>query len=285
MVVGSRERWLAKALTYGALLAGLVFVALPFVFMVSTSLKPQAYTFEYPPRIIPQDVTLSNYVKALGVGGTSPDRFGLYFLNSLFVAGVTTGLTVFLSSLLAYAFARLKFPGKEPLFYVLLLGMMIPPVMLIIPQFLIAKRLDLLNSLWGLIVVYVAMNLSMQTFLLRGFFEDIPRELEEAVLIDGGGRWTIFWRIVLPLSRPGLAVVAIFTFLYSWDEFPWAHVAIKETTKRTLPIAIALFQNQHLTQWGQVFAASVVALIPVIVIFAVFQRYFIRGIATSGLKG
>lgn len=280
MVVGSRERRLAKVLTYGALLAGLVFVALPFVLMVSTSLKPQAYTFEYPPRLIPHEATLSNYVKAL-----SKDSFGLYFLNSLFVAVITTGLTVFLSSLLAYAFARLKFPAKEPLFYVLLLGMMIPPVMLIIPQFLIAKRLDLLNNLWGLIVVYVAMNLSMQTFLLRGFFEDIPRELEEAVLIDGGGRWTIFWRIVLPLSRPGLAVVAIFTFLYSWDEFPWAHVAIKETTKRTLPIAIALFQNQHLTQWGQVFAASIVALIPVIVIFAVFQRYFIRGIATSGLKG
>jgi ABC-type glycerol-3-phosphate transport system permease component len=280
MVVGSRERRLAKILTYGALLAGLVFVALPFVLMVSTSLKPQAYTFEYPPRLIPQEITLSNYVKAL-----SKDSFGLYFLNSLFVAVIATGLTVFLSSLLAYAFARLEFPAKESLFYVLLLGMMIPPVMLIIPQFLIAKRLDLLNNLWGLIVVYVAMNLSMQTFLLRGFFEDIPRELEEAVLIDGGGRWTIFWRIVLPLSRPGLAVVAIFTFLYSWDEFPWAHVAIKETTKRTLPIAIALFQNQHLTQWGQVFAASIVALIPVIVIFAVFQRYFIRGIATSGLKG
>jgi ABC-type glycerol-3-phosphate transport system permease component len=255
-------------------------VALPFVLMLSTSLKPQAYTFEYPPRIIPQQVTLSNYVNALG-----KDRFGLYFLNSLIVAGITTGLTVFLSSLLAYAFARLRFPAKEPLFYTLLLGMMIPPVMLIIPQFLIAKELHLLNNLWGLIVVYVAMNLSMQTFLLRGFFEDIPRDLEEAVLIDGGSRWTIFWRIVLPLSRPGLAVVAIFTFLYSWDEFPWAHVAIKETTKRTLPIAIALFQNQHLTQWGQVFAASTVALIPVIVIFAVFQRQFIRGVATSGLKG
>lgn len=280
MVVGARERRLAKALTYGALLAGLVFVAIPFVFMVSTSLKPQAYTFEYPPRIIPHEVTLSNYVNALG-----KDRFGLYFLNSLFVAAITTGLTVFLSSLLAYAFARLRFPAKGPLFYILLLGMMIPPVMLIIPQFLVAKELDLLNNLWGLIVVYVAMNLSMQTFLLRGFFEDIPRDLEEAVLIDGGSRWTIFWRIVLPLSRPGLAVVAIFTFLYSWDEFPWAHVAIKETTKRTLPIAIALFQNQHLTQWGQVFAASTVALIPVIIIFALFQRQFIRGVATSGLKG
>jgi len=125
----------------------------------------------------------------------------------------------------------------------------------------------------------------MNTFLLRGYFEGIPRDLEEAALIDGANQPQIFLRVVIPLSRPGLAVVTIFTFLYSWDEFPWAHVAIKETTRRTLPIAIALFQSQHLTEWGQVFAASIVALIPVVIVFAVFQRYFIRGIATTGLKG
>ena len=209
----------------------------------------------------------------------------MYFLNSLFVAVTSTALTVLVSGLLAYAFARLKFPGREALFYILLLGMMIPPVMLIIPQFLVAKSLQLFNSHLGLILVYVTMNLSMQTFLLRGFFESLPRELEEAALIDGGNRWTIFWRIVLPLSRPGLAVVTIFTFLYSWDEFPWAHVAIKETTRRTLPIAIALFQSEHLTEWGQVFAASIVALVPVVIVFVVFQRHFIRGIASTGLKG
>jgi len=163
--------------------------------------------------------------------------------------------------------------------------MMIPPVMLIIPQFIVAKYLHLLNSLVGLIVVYVTMNLALQTFLLRGFFEGVPRELEDAARIDGASHWTIFRRIVLPLSRPGLAVVAIFTFLYSWDEFPWAHVAIQETARRTLPIAIALFQSEHLTEWGQVFAASIVALVPVVIVFILFQRHFIRGIATTGLKG
>ena len=280
MVTGSRQFWQSRALTYLLLLAGLAIVVVPFLFMVSTSLKPQAYTFEYPPRLLPREVTLNNYVQAL-----DKDRFALYFANSFFVAVSSTALTVLISSLLAYAFARMEFPGKEPIFYAFLVGTMIPPVMLIIPQFLIAKWLHLLNSLWGLILVYIAMNLPMQTFLLRGFFEDIPQELEDAVLIDGGSRWTIFWRIVLPLSRPGLAVVVIFTFLYSWDEFPWAHVAIKETSRRTLPIAIALFQNQHLTQWGQVFAASIVALVPVITVFVIFQRHFIRGIATSGLKG
>jgi multiple sugar transport system permease protein len=194
-------------------------------------------------------------------------------------------LTVFISSLLAYAFARMQFMGKEILFYGLLIGMMIPPVMLIIPQFIVAKQLHLLDKLAGLVVVYITMNLSMQTFLLRGFFEAIPKDLEDAALIDGASEWSIFWRVVIPLSRPGLAVVTIFTFLYAWGEFPWAHVAIKETTRRTLPIAIALFQSQHLTEWGQVFAASIVALIPVVIVFAVFQRYFIRGISTTGLKG
>ena len=274
------QRTLGRLLTYTLLLLGAGIVAVPFWYMVVTSLKPQSYIFEIPPRLWPQPATLNNYVVAL-----SKDLFGLYFLNSVVVAVSSTALTVLVSGLLAYAFARLEFPGREALFYVFLAGMMIPPVMLIIPQFIVAKTLHLFNSLLGLIVVYVTMNLSMQTFLLRGFFEGLPRDLEEAALIDGAGRWTIFRRIVLPLSRPGLAVVTIFTFLYSWDEFPWAHVAIKETTRRTLPIAIALFQSEHLTEWGQVFAASIVALIPVVVVFVVFQRYFIRGIATTGLKG
>ncbi len=274
------QRRLGRWLTYTLLLLGAGIVAVPFWYMVVTSLKPQSYIFEIPPRLWPQPATLNNYVVAL-----SKDLFGLYFLNSVVVAVSSTALTVLVSGLLAYAFARLEFPGREALFYVFLVGMMIPPVMLIIPQFIVAKTLHLFNSLPGLIVVYVTMNLSMQTFLLRGFFEGLPRDLEEAALIDGAGRWTIFRRIVLPLSRPGLAVVTIFTFLYSWDEFPWAHVAIKETTRRTLPIAIALFQSEHLTEWGQVFAASIVALIPVVVVFVVFQRYFIRGIATTGLKG
>jgi multiple sugar transport system permease protein len=275
-----RKRYFKHWLTYACLLAGAAIVFIPFWYMLVTSLKPQAYIFEFPPRLIPQTVTLDNYTSAL-----SKDLFGLYFLNSLFVAVTSTAVTVLISSMLAYAFARLSFPGKETLFYLFLLGMMIPPVMLIIPQFIIAKQLDLLDKFSGLIAVYVTMNLSMNTFLLRGFFEGIPRELEEAALMDGAGPLTIFWRIVLPLSGPGLAVTTIFTFLYSWDEFPWAHVAIRETTRRTLPIAIALFQTQHLTEWGQVFAASIVAIIPVILVFILFQRHFIRGIATSGLKG
>lgn len=281
MIAGTRAKTRAgRLLTYSLLIAGLVVVTLPFWYMAVTSLKPQAFVFEFPPKLWPTQPTISNYIEALG-----KDDFAVYFLNSVIVATATTALTVGISALMAYAFARLEFPGKEIVFYGLLLGMMIPPVMLIIPQFIVAKNLHLLNSLPGLILVYITMNLSVQTFLLRGFFEGIPKSLEEAAIVEGASRWMIFRRVALPLVRPGLAVVAIFTFLYAWDEFPWANVAIKETSKRTLPIGIALFQSEHLTEWGQVFAASIVAIVPVVLVFVVFQRYFIRGDISSGMKG
>lgn len=274
------RRRIDRSVSHLLLAAGAVVVTLPFVFMVSTALKSRTQVLEFPPRLLPTDPTTVNFTDVF-----TTEQFDVYFLNSLTVAVAATAGTLVISSLLAYAFARFEFPGKELLFYGLLLGIMIPPVMLIIPQFLVSRTLGLLNSLLGLIVVYITMNLSLQTFLLRGFFEDIPRELEEAAVIDGASPRTILWKIILPLSRPGLAVVAIFTFLYSWDEFPWAHVAIQETSKRTLPIAIALFHGQHSTQWGLVFAASIIAVIPIVLLFAFLQRYFIRGISTSGVKG
>jgi len=275
----TKEERIFRNIAYILLICGVAITLVPFIYMISASFKSQIYTFEYPPRLIPRDPTLVNYIKALG-----KDLFGINLLNSFFVATVTTVSTVFISSLMAYAFSRMRFPGKEVFFYILLLGMMIPPVMLIIPQFIIVKNLHLLDNLWGLIVVYISVTLSMQTFLLRSFFETIPRELEEAVLVDGGTRWDIFRKIILPLSKPGLAVVAIFTFLYAWDEFPWAHVAIREGSRRTLPVAIALFQSQYLTQWGLLFAATTVASIPAVMVFVIFQRYFIQGVITSGLK-
>ena len=275
-----REKTTGMIARYALLIFGSLIVLIPFLFMVSTSLKPQAYTLENPPRLIPTVATFDNYTAVM-----SKQNLPVYFLNSLIVAVSTTGLTVLISSMLAYAFALMEFRGKTLLFSILLLGMMIPAVMLIVPQFLVAKQLGLLNSLPGLIVVYVTMSLSMQTFLLRGVFAGVPRDLLDAALIDGGNQWTLFRRIVLPLSGPGLATVVIFTFLYSWDEFPWANVAIQAVSRRTLPIAIALFHRPDLTLWGQVFAMSIIALIPVLIVFLIFQRYFVAGVSTTGLKG
>jgi multiple sugar transport system permease protein len=189
-----------------------------------------------------------------------------------------------LSSLLAYAFARWDFPGRQFLFYTMLGTMMIPTLVLIIPQFVLAKNLHLLDSLWGLVVVYSA-GTAFNMFLLRGFFEEIPQDLFDAATIDGAGAFRTFWSIALPLARPALAAVAIFSFLGAWDEFTWALTAINNQDLYTLPIALRLFQQQHGTEWGVVFAASAIAVLPTILVFVIFQRHFIKGITSGAVKG
>jgi len=274
-----RSKTIKDTIAYIFLFLGVGAVMLPFMFMISTALKPHTFVFEIPPRLIPAEVTGDNFIAAL-----TKESFGGYFLNSLIVGISTTATTIVLSAMMAYAFARIDFPGRKALFYTLLLGMMVPSVMLIIPQFIMSKQLDSLDTRYGLVLVYTTMCIAQQTFLLKGYFSKVPKELEEAAFIDGASRMKIFWKIIMPLSKPGLATVTIFTFLYSWDEFAFAHVSIQTIAKRTLPIAIALFQSQYLTQWGLVFAASLISLVPVIAVFTVFQKYFVKGISTAGLK-
>ena len=270
----------AALIRYLLLIVGAVVMVTPFVYMVSTSFKAQAYVLTIPPQFIPQPATTVNYSDAWG----SQD-FSRYFLNSLLVAVVTTAISLLLSSMMAYAFARFNFAGREVLFRILLLGLMVPAIMLIIPQFILAKYLGLLDSLTGLIVFYVAGSLSLNTFLLRGFFQSIPVELDQAMQVDGAGPWVRYYRLVLPLAKPALATATIFTFLASWDEFPWALTIINTPQKRTLPLAIQLFQGQNATQWGLVFAASLIAIVPVIIVFLIFQRYFVQGLTSGAVKG
>jgi len=280
VIAGTRRRRSAVTTVRYVLLVGAAIVlALPFAYMVSTSLKAHSLLLEYPPRLIPSDPTLDNYVQAWGA-----NNFGRYFLNSTFVAIATTAGTVLLASMMAYGFARFRFPGKGVLFGMVVVGLTIPTMMLIIPQFLLAKDLGLLNSLPGLIPFYVGTQIAFSTFLLRAFFEQIPGELDEAMLIDGGGAWRRYWNLAVPLSRPALATVAIFTFLGSWDEFVWALTVINDVSQRTLPIGIALFRGQHGTSWGLVFAASVIAVLPVIVVYVVFQRHLVAGLTNGALK-
>lgn len=273
-----RKPW-QKLVLYITLALGALVMIFPFLWMASTALKQHAYVIETPPRLLPPDPTLDNFDHAW-----KANNFQLYFGNSLIVAFTTTALSVFFSAMAAYAFARFKFPGKELVFYAFLLTMMMPGLVLIIPQFLLAKTFHLRNSLWGLVLVYVAMSVPLNSFLLRGFFEGLPRELEEAVLLDGGGYFTIFFQIVLPLSTPALATVAIFTFLFSWDEYIWALTAIDKVANRTLPVAIATFQGQHATEWGLVFAASLIAMIPVITVFIFLQKYFVKGLTAGAFR-
>lgn len=265
---------------YVALIVGVFVMVTPFLYMLSASFQSQAYVLTIPPQFIPSPATTGNYSQAIGA-----ENFLLYFANSLIVAVISTAGSVALSSMMAFAFARFAFPAKEVIFRLLLVGLTIPAVMLLIPQFILAKNLHLLDSLGGLIFFYIAGTLSLNTFLMRSFFSSIPGELDSAMQVDGANAWTRYWRLALPLARPALAVATIFTFLNSWDEYPIALTMINNTDNATLPLAIATYQGQHATQWGLVFAASLIAVVPVLVVFIVFQRYFVQGITSGAVKG
>ncbi len=264
------------------LVAGAAVTVTPFLYLLGISFTPNAFVLTTPPQFIPESPTLGNYEQALAA-----QDIPRAFLNSLGVAVVSTALSLLLSSMMAFAFARFVFPFREAIFRILLIGLMIPAVMLLIPQFVLAKHLDLLDSYAGLVVFYVAGSLALNTFLLRGFFESIPGELDQAMSLDGAGAWTRYWRLALPLAKPGLATATIFTFLGSWDEFTWALTILNDPEIRTLPIAIRLLAGvgNNAVQWGVVFAASAIAVIPVIVVFLVFQRYFVQGLTSGAVKG
>ncbi|MEQ6358325.1 carbohydrate ABC transporter permease [Thermoanaerobacter thermohydrosulfuricus] len=195
-------------------------------------------------------------------------------------------MSLFISTLSAYGFARFNFPGKNLIFNIYLFTMMVPGVLNIVAQYTVINGMHLVDTYTGLLLLYVGGGIAGNTFFLKGFFEQIPRELEESIIIDGGSRWTIYRHIILPLSKPALATFAIFAFSGTWDEFFTALTLIKTPIKRTLPIAIRMFQGQFATKWGLVFAASLIAVIPIILIFIIFQKYFIRGgIQEGALKG
>lgn len=269
-------RWVAFAI---AVAFALVMVA-PFALMISTAFKPHAYVLEIPPKLIPDAPTLDNFIQAI-----TTNDFGRYFLNSVLVATLSTTVSVLLASMLAFTFARFEFPGRRILFGALLFTIMVPGLVLLIPQFVLARNLGLLNSLWGLVVVYSVLNLGLNTFLLRGFFAAMPQEIFDAAEVDGAGPWRLYRSVAMPLARPGIATVTIFSFLAAWDEFTWAIVTLSDRELYTLPVAIRLFQRANGTEWGLVFAASLIALAPVLALFVVLQRHVVSGAFQGATKG
>lgn len=251
----------------------------PLVYMALISFKENAYSLTGPADLSSGTYSLANYAQAWTAGG-----LGVSFLNSLAVALLTMVAVVLLGSMMAYAFARFDFPGRRIAFALIIFELMVPAIMLVIPQFVLAKSLHLLDNRMGLLLIYIGTNLAFNTFLLYGFFRGIPAELDEAMRIDGAGAWRRYWQLALPLARPALATAAIFSFLGSWDEYVWAMTIITDPAKRTLPLAIALFSGAHATNWGLTFAASVIALVPVLIVFFLFQRQLVGGITAGALK-
>lgn len=272
-------RMLTRSLLYLLVAAGALIMIGPMVYMLSTSFMPHAYVLKTPPDFIPSHPTFANYVSAW-----QANNFGQAFLNSTIVASCATVLNVLLAASLAYAFARYPFPGRSVLFYGMLATMTVPSLVLIIPQFVLASHLHLTNSRLGLILIYAA-GMGFSVYLLKAYFEDMPQDLFDAAALDGCGVFRTLWYIALPLARPALAAATIFAFAGNWDEFTLALTLNNDQSFYTLPVAIQQFYSNHGTDWGVVFAATTIAMIPILVIFLLFQRQFVSGITAGALKG
>lgn len=264
------------------LVIALIFAAvsvLPLLYMVSLSFQPPGDIAINEAGMIPTHPVVGNYISAW-----TENSFGHYFFNSLVVSLAAVALTLAFSSLAAFAFARYKFPLKEVIFYLFLASLAVPSLELIIPQFLLMDRLRLLDSLTGLVLIYSTSNLPFSIFLLRGFFEGVPREYEESFRLDGAGTLRVLTRLIMPLSLPAVSAVAMFTFNFAWDEYPIALTLINSPSHRTLPIGLALFIGAHTTAWGPFMAGSVIATVPLVIVYFVSQRWFRSGISLGGIR-
>lgn len=251
---------------------------MPFIWMVATSLKDTGAVFEYPPNFLPRPLVWKNYRDIFEVL-----PFARFFLNSLFVASAVTLLQLVTCSMAAYAFARLRFPGRDALFLGYLGTLMIPAQVVIIPNFILLRYLGWIDSYQALILP--AAFSAFGTFLLRQYFLTIPGELEDAAVVDGASHFQIYWRVILPLSGPALSALAIFTFLFNWNSFLYPLVVTNSTRMSTLTVGLNTLQGQYNTAWTLLMAGSVIALLPVLLVFIFAQRYFISGITLTGIGG
>jgi multiple sugar transport system permease protein len=252
-------------------------VVFPFIWMVLTSFKPENDIVKFPPQLFPEHLTLDAYAD---VWRRVP--FGRFFLNSVLFAGGVTIISLVLDSLTAYALSRLRFPGRDVLFVLILIALMIPFQVTFIPLYVTVHDLGLTNTFGGLIIPRATNAFGI--FLLRQFFSTLPRELDDAARVDGASEFYIYRRIVLPLSIPALTTLAIFHFMYNWNDFLWPLLITTSTEMRTLPAGLALFMGQHVVEYALLMAGGVLALAPLFIAFLFAQQYFVRGIALSGLK-
>lgn len=267
----------------------LIFVSLlsifPFIWLISTSLKGASENiFAYPPTIIPSDFTLSNYL-----GVWNKVDFIAYFVNSMVVAGGTVFLNLLLSALAAYPLARMNFHGKKVMFFAVLATIMVPFQAIMLPVYLITIKLNLVDSVnnfmgyLGLIMPFAVSAFGI--FLMRQAFLAIPKEMEEAAIVDGCNVFQVFWRIILPMVKPSLAVLAIFTFIGSWGEFLWPSIVLTKEAMYTLPVGVNNLQGMFSSNWRFIAAGSILSTIPIIIFFLAMQKYFISGENDGAIKG
>jgi multiple sugar transport system permease protein len=267
-----------KPWVYTGLVIGLFFVAAPFVWLLLNSLKTRDEVAQLPPTWWPHELSVVGFTELF-----ETQNFGRFFFNSVVVAvAVTLGNMVF-CSMLGYALAKIEFRGKKVIMGLVMAKLMIPGLMTLVPTFVIVAKMDLVNTYTGLILPFLATPLGV--FLMRQFMMGIPDELTDAARIDGAGEWRIFFRIVLPLCKPALATLGILTFLGNWNSFLWPLMSAQDSDHYTLPVALALFQSDHInSDRGLVLAGAVVTVVPILIVFLLLQRHFVRGVAMTGIK-
>lgn len=275
-----RQQNIQLALRYVILIFIALLVLVPLIWMLSTSFKPKSQWFSRTVDWLPRTFTLDNYTKILN-NRTTP--IGLWFLNSMILGTITTTLTLVVDALAAYAYARLEFPGRRALFGLILATLFLPGVMFLVPNFITVFRLGMLNTFQGVFLPALASVFGV--FFLRQFFETIPRELEEAAQIDGATTFQTFWSVVLPLSRPALATLAVITFLASWNDFLWPLLVLQERALQTLPPGLRTLQGAYTAEYGQMMAGAAIAAVPVLLLYIFTQRYIVQSVATTGIKG
>ena len=265
-----------RAVVWVLLLAGGILMVIPFVYMLSTSLKSNAEVYELS--LLPRAPTLANYRRLAGASG-----FPRWFLNSLAIAVVTTVSVLFFDSLVGYTLAKFRFRGRRVVFLAILSTLMIPTEMLVLPWYVMSKNLGWLDTYWG--IMFPGMMTGFGTFLMKQFFESVPDELLEAGRVDGLGEFQIWWRIAMPLVGPALSALAIFTFLGNWTAFLWPLISTTKRELYTLPVGFASFSGEFQREWEMVMAGASVATLPVLLVFILLQKYIVRGVMLAGIKG
>jgi multiple sugar transport system permease protein len=275
---GVGESWLYSIAINGALFALTVLTLAPLLWMVSVSFMASGEASRFPPPLLPGTATFENYRQLfarIGMGG--------YFLNSLIVSSAITAMSLLINAMAGYAFAKLRFSGRERIFRILLSALVVPAQIAMLPLFLMLKQMGLVNSFAGVILPGLASIFGI--FLVRQYARSIPDELIEAARIDGAGEWRIFAKIVLPMLKPVLVTLAIFTFMSSWNDFMWPLIVLTDQENYTLPVALASLSREHIQDVEMMMAGAVLTILPVLLLFLVLQRYYIQGLLLGSVKG
>ena len=277
-MIGKKKLYV-KALIIVLLILGTIWAGFPVLWMLSNSFKGNAEMFANPPKLITENFSFSAYARIFA----NPEQVR-FFINSYVISGIVVVLTLFIGIMAAYAFSRFSFRGKGMINTAIVAVQAVPPITLLIPYLSLIVMLKIYNTYGALVLTYLVFTLPYCILMVTGYLNTMPKDLDEAVMIDGGSRWTALWRILIPSAIPGLVSVGMYTFMQSWNEYLFALTLTKTNDMRTVPVGINLLMGQHAYEWNQMMAMSVLGSLPILVLFLFFQKYFIAGMTAGAVK-